>query len=63
MSMKLYKTKMGNVVNLDQVTTIYKDPETLEYRVSFTSGLTVEMPDLDETDIANIMDYNNYLID
>jgi hypothetical protein len=41
---------------------IYKDPDDGGYRVSFTSGITYEMPELDLADIEKIMDYNDYLI-
>ena len=37
---------------------IYKDPDDGGYRVSFTSGITYEMPELDLADIEKIMDYN-----
>lgn len=60
--MKLYQTKEGNVINLEQVTLIYKDPEDGGYRLSFTNGIIYDMPEIDETDIDKIMEYNNYLI-
>ncbi len=60
--MKLYCTTENNVINLEQVTLIYKDPETGGYRVSFTNGITYEMPELRESDINKIMEYNDYLI-
>jgi hypothetical protein len=62
MNMKIYRTKENNLINLEQVTLIYKDPDDGGYRVSFTSGITYDMPELDETDIERILDYNNYLI-
>jgi hypothetical protein len=60
--MKIYRTKEDNLINLEQVTLIYKDPDDGGYRVSFTSGITYEMPELDQEDIERIMDYNDYLI-
>lgn len=60
--MKFYRTKENNLINLDEVTLIYKDPVDDGYRVSFMNGITYEMPEIDETDIARIMEYNNYLI-
>ena len=64
MNMKLYRTKENNVINLEMVTMIYKDPEAPEcYRVAFSGGNTYELPELDETDIDRIMEYNNHLID
>ena len=56
--MKIYRTKENNLINLEQVTMIYKDPDDGGYRVSFTSGITYEMPELDLADIEKIMDYN-----
>ena len=61
--MKFYKTKENNIINLDQVTCIYRDPEDGTYRIAFTSGLTYEMPEITEKDIDRLMDYNDYLID
>ena len=43
--MKIYRTKEDNLINLEQVTLIYKDPDDGGYRVSFTSGITYEMPE------------------
>ena len=60
--MKLYRTKENNLINLEEVTLIYKDPLDGGYRVSFTNGITYEMPEIDEDDIARIMEYNDYLI-
>ena len=60
--MKIYRTKEDNLINLEQVTLFYKDPNDDGYRVSFTSGITYEMPELDLADIERIMDYNDYLI-
>ena len=60
--MKIYRTKEDNLINLEQVTLIYKDPDDGGYRVSFTNGITYEMPELDQEDIERIMDYNDYLI-
>lgn len=62
--MKLYRTKDDNVINLEEVTLIYKDPTSPEcYRVALTSGVTYELPELDKDDIDRIMEYNDYLID
>ncbi len=60
--MKLYRTKENNLINLEGVTIIYKDPNDGGYRVSFANGITYEVPDIDENDIARIMEYNDYLI-
>ena len=61
--MKLYRTKEKNLINLDEVTLIYKDPVDGGYRVSFTNGITYDMPEIEEADIDRIMEYNDYLID
>ena len=61
--MRFYRTKEGNLVNLEQVTLIYKDPEDGGYRVSFSNGITYDMPEIEQADIDNIMHYNDYLID
>ena len=60
--MKLYRTKENNVINLEQVTFIYKDPVDLGYRIAFTNGITYEVPELTEEDIENLMEYNNYIL-
>ena len=60
--MKLYRTRENNVINLDDISLVYKDPETELYRVSFKNGLTFEFPELDEEDIKNFIEYNNYFI-
>ena len=60
--MKFYQTKEKNLINLEQVTLIYKGPEKDTYFVSFTNGITYEMPELTMDDIKKIMDYNDYLI-
>ncbi len=60
--MKLYRTKENNLINLEAVTLIYKDLNDGGYRVSFANGITYEMPDIDESDITRIMEYNDYLI-
>ena len=61
--MKIYRTKEDNLINLEQVTLIYKDPDDGGYRVSFTSGITYEMPELDLADIERIMDYGEIFKD
>ena len=61
--MKLYRTKENNLINLEQVTVIYKDPTDNSYRVSFSNGITYDMPEIDEDDVEKIMEYNDYLID
>lgn len=61
--MKLYRTKENNVFNLEQLTMAYRDPATGIYNLSFTSGITYEMPEITEEDIDRIMEYNNHLID
>ena len=60
--MKLYRTKEDNLINLEQVTLIYKDPDDGGYRVSFANGITYDMPEIEEADIDKIMEYNDYLI-
>ena len=60
--MKLYRTKEDNIINLEQLTTIYKNQETETYFVSYINGITYEMPELGEEDIDRIMNYNDYLI-
>ena len=61
--MKLYRTKENNVVNLEQMAMVYRDPESGIYRVSFSNGMTFEMPEIELSDIERIMQYNDYLID
>ena len=61
--MRFYRTREENLLNLDQVTVIYRDPDDGGYRVSFTNGLTYEMPEIEGEDIDSIMEYNNHLID
>lgn len=60
--MKLYRTKNDNIINLEGVELIYKDPETGCYFVATTSGKTYEMPEIEKSDIVKIMEYNNFLI-
>ena len=60
--MRFYRTKEGNLVNLEQVTLIYRDPDDDGYRVSFSNGITYEMPELNEDDIERIMEYNSHFI-
>ncbi len=60
--MKLYRTKQNNVINLEEVTLIYKDKGTGTYSVVFKNMQDYSVPELDEEDIANIMEYNNFLI-
>lgn len=59
--MILYQTKENNVINLDRITMIYRDPETNIYRVSFTNGMTYEMPEITEEDIERFMQYNSFI--
>ena len=61
--MKLYRTKENNVINLEQVTLIYRNPGDGLYRIGTADGKTYEMPEIDKDDIEKIMEYNNYLID
>ena len=63
MDMKFYRTKENNLINLEKVLTIYRDPETALYRVVYKGGPTFEMPELDVSDINRIMEYNNHFID
>lgn len=60
--MKLYRTKEDNVINLEQMTMVYKNLETDTYHISYVNGITYEMPELDKEDIDRIMEYNDYLI-
>ena len=60
--MKFYRTKEGNLINLEQVTLLYRDPESGSYRVSTTDGRIFEMPEITEDDIDKIMSYNNFFI-
>ena len=60
--MKLYRTKENNIINLEQMATIYRSPETGTYHVAYVSGTIYEMPELDKDDINRIMEYNDYLI-
>ena len=61
--MRFYRTKEGNLINLEQVAMIYKDPEDGSYRVACSNGTTYEMPEIEGEDIDRIMEYNNHLID
>ena len=61
-TMKLYRTKSNNVINLDEITLIYKDKDTGIYSVVFKNKQDYSVPELTEEDIENILDYNNYLI-
>lgn len=61
--MKFYRTKEDNLINLEQVALIYRDPESGGYRVSCTNGITYDMPEIDIDDINRLMDYNNFFID
>ena len=54
--------KEDNLINLEQVTLIYKDPDDGGYRVSFANGITYDMPEIEEADLDKIMEYNDYLI-
>ena len=60
--MRFYRTKEGNLINLEQVAMIYKDPEDGSYRGACSNGTTYEMPELGAPDIDKIMDYNDYFI-
>ena len=60
--MKLYRTKEDNLINLEQVATIYKNQDNGMYHVSCTNGITYELPEIGPDDIEKIMDYNDYLI-
>lgn len=63
--MKLYETKDKNIINLENVTMIYKSPGEDTYKVATISGYIYELlPDtFNETDIQRIMNYNDYFID
>lgn len=67
--MKFYRTKESNIINLEAdkdgvgIEMIFKDPVTGYYRIAYVSGHTYEVPELDESDIDRLMEYNNYFID
>ena len=53
----LYKTKAGNLINLDNVSYIFIDPEwsRKDYQVITPSGRRDYFPELTEEDIDNII--------
>lgn len=61
--MKLYRTAKDNLINLDDVTEIYRSNDQSPYTVIYKGGRVRTVPELTVEDIDNIMDYNNYLID
>lgn len=60
--MKLYRTKEDNLINLDNVSMIYRHPESGIYWVACLDGKTFEMPEITKEDIDRIMEYNDYFI-
>ena len=60
--MKFYRTKENNLINLEEVTIIYRDPRTDLYNISTTDGRIFEMPEITQEDIDKIMEYNNFFI-
>lgn len=61
--MKLYRTKENNIINLDQVSVIYKDPIVGDYRIQAGNGTIFEFPELSKEDIDKMMEYNNFFIE
>ena len=61
--MKLYRTAKDNLINLDDVTEIYRSNDQSPYTVIYKGSRVRTVPELTVEDIDNIMDYNNYLID
>ena len=59
--MKFYRTKENNIINLEEITLIYKG-ENGKYSVVFKNTQDYVVPELTEEDIKNIMEYNNYFI-
>lgn len=55
--MKLYKTKKGNIINLDQISIIYKDLDWTDkrYQVVTPGGEHIYLSELTEDDIETIM--------
>ena len=55
--MKLYKTKNGNIINLEQVSVIYVDSNWTDkrYQVVTPGGNHIYFPELTEDDIETIM--------
>ena len=60
--MKFYRTKENNIINLEEVTLIYKDKDTGLYNVVYKNTQDYSVPELSEEDIEKIMEYNNYFI-
>lgn len=61
--MKLYQTKEKNIINLDNVTMIYKEPEATAYKVATISGVVYDMPEtFNEEDLERLMTYNDHLL-
>ncbi len=61
--MKLYRTSKDNLINLDDISEIYRATDQSPYTVIYKGGRASTVPELTVEDIDNIMDYNNYLID
>ena len=59
--MILYKTKANNIINLDQVSVIYVDPDWTDkrYKVVTSGGDCIPFPELTEEDIEEIMKIQN----
>lgn len=61
--MKFYRTRTNTLINLEEVTMIYRDPETSEYYLMLTNkGTVCELRDFNEEDVDRIMEYNDYFI-
>ena len=59
--MILYKTKANNIINLDQVSVIYVDPDWTDkrYKVVTSGGDHIPFPELTEDNIEEIMKIQN----
>lgn len=57
----LYKTKKGNLINLEQVSMIYVDSEWTDkrYKVITSSGNHIPLPELTEEDIDEMVKLQN----
>ena len=61
--MKFYRTRTNTLINLEEVTMIYRDPETSDHYLMLTNkGTVCELRDFNEEDVERIMDYNDYFI-
>lgn len=61
--MRFYRTKKGNLINLEEVVMVYRENDSSSYSVVFKNKNDYYVPELDDDDIDRIMDYNNHFID